>query len=71
MQTAKALAGLNICAGLSKLSLVAYIKGTKLSCAGPGPEVIVLEYSLKLKIKRNNWMFAHTCPQTANHCALF
>ena len=34
-------------------------------------EVIKLEYSLKLKIKRNGWLFADTCPQAANHCALF
>ena len=36
-----------------------------------GPEVIKLEYSLKLKIKRNDWLLADTCPQAANHCALF
>ena len=29
-----------------------------------------LEYSLKLKIKRNDWLLADTCPQAANHCAL-
>ena len=28
-------------------------------------------YSLKLKIKRNDWLLADTCPQAANHCALF
>ena len=37
----------------------------------PGPEVIKLEYSLKLKIKRNDWLIADTCPQAANHYALF
>ena len=37
----------------------------------PGPEVIKLEYSIKLKIKRNDWLLADTCPQAANHCALF
>ena len=37
----------------------------------PGPEVIKLEYSLKLKIKRNDWLHADTCPQAANHCTLF
>ena len=26
---------------------------------------------LKLKIKRNDWLLADTCPQAANHCALF
>ena len=33
-------------------------------------EVIKLEYNLKLKIKRNDWLFADKCPQAANHCAL-
>ena len=37
----------------------------------PGLEVIKLEYSLRLKIKRNDWLLADTCPQAANHCALF
>ena len=37
----------------------------------PGLEVIKLEYSSKLKIKRNDWLLADTCPQAANHCALF
>ena len=36
----------------------------------PGLEVIKREYSLKLKIKRNDWLLADTCPQAANHCAL-
>ena len=36
-----------------------------------GPEVIKLEYSLKLKIKSNNWLLVDTCPQAANHCTLF
>ena len=36
-----------------------------------GPEVIKLEYSLKLKIKRNDWLLADTCPQAANQCVLF
>ena len=35
-----------------------------------GLEVIKLEYSLKLKIKRNDWLLADTCPKAANHCAL-
>ena len=34
-------------------------------------EVIKLEFILRLKIKRNDWLFADTCPQAANHCALF
>ena len=37
----------------------------------PGLEVIKLEYRLKLKIKHNDWLLADTCPQAANHCALF
>ena len=37
----------------------------------PGLEAIKLEYSLRLKIKRNDWLLADTCPQAANHCALF
>ena len=36
-----------------------------------GLEVIKLEYSLRLKIKRNDWLLADTCPHAANHCALF
>ena len=36
-----------------------------------GHWVVKLEYSLKLKIKRNDWLHADTCPQAANHCALF
>ena len=37
----------------------------------PGLKVIKLEYSLRLKIKRNDWLLADTCPQAANHCALY
>ena len=36
-----------------------------------GLKVIKLEYSLKLKIKRNDWLLADMCLQAANHCALF
>ena len=36
-----------------------------------GLEVIKLEFILKLKIKRNDWLFADTCPQAANHCTFF
>ena len=39
--------------------------------SGPGPEVIKLEFILKLKIKCNGWMLADTCQQAANHCSLF
>ena len=37
----------------------------------PGLEVIKFEFILRLKIKRNDWLLADTCPQAANHCALF
>ena len=37
----------------------------------PGLEVIKHESILRLKIKRNDWLLADTCPQAANHCALF
>ena len=37
----------------------------------PGLEVIKLESILRLKIKRTDWLLADTCPQAANHCALF
>ena len=36
-----------------------------------GPEVVKLEFILKLKIKRNDWPLADTCPEVAHHCALF
>ena len=36
-----------------------------------GLEVIKLEFILRLKIKRNDWLFADPCPQAANHCAFF
>ena len=40
----------------------------------PAPEVIKLEYSLKLKIKGNDWLHVDhvdTYPQVANHSAIF
>ena len=37
----------------------------------PGLEVIKVEYSLRLKIKRNDWLHTDTSTQAANHCALF
>ena len=37
----------------------------------PGLEVINLEASLRLKIKRNDWLLVDTCPQAANHCTSF
>ena len=36
-----------------------------------GLEVIKLEFILKRKIKCNDLLLADTCPQVANHCALF
>ena len=36
-----------------------------------GPEVIKLEFILKLKIKCKDWLLVDTCLQAANHCALF
>ena len=36
-----------------------------------GLEVIKLEFILRLKIECNDWLLADTCPQAANHCALF
>ena len=37
----------------------------------PDLEVIKLEFILRHKIKHNDWVLADTCPQAANHCALF
>ena len=34
-----------------------------------GLEVIKLEYSLRLKIKCNDWLLADTCPQSAKNWA--
>ena len=36
----------------------------------PGPEVKKLEYSLKLKIKRNGCLRADMCLHAANHCII-
>ena len=36
-----------------------------------GLEVLKLEFILKLKIKRTDWLLADMCPQAANNCALF
>ena len=52
---------------VSALSLLSRI----LTIALPGLGVIKLEFILRLKIKRNDWLLADTCPQAANHCALF
>ena len=53
---------------------IIYFKGSQVKNANNGRsglEVIKLEYSLRLKIKRNDWLLADMCPQAANHCALF
>ena len=34
-------------------------------------ELIKLEFIIRLKIKRNDWLLADTSPQAAYHCALF
>ena len=44
---------------------------TKLREPDPSLNAIKLEFILKLKIKRNDWLLVDTCPQAANHCALF
>ena len=41
------------------------------SISSSGLEVIKLQFILKLKMKHNDWLLADTCPQAANHCALF
>ena len=38
---------------------------------GPGLKVKKLEFILKLKVKRNDWLLADMCPQAVNQCALF
>ena len=37
----------------------------------PGLEVIKLEFILRLKLKRNDWMLANTRPPAAYYCTLF
>ena len=48
------------------ISAIAWIK---FLVSIPGFEVIKLEFILRLKIKRNDWLLVDTCPQAANHCA--
>ena len=47
------------------------VGGYSAAVAVPSLEVIKLEFILRLKIKRNDCLLADTCPQAANHCALF
>ena len=74
MQTAKTLISVGI-KGFAMHSMVS--RSVLVSSCGQrnsdqtGLEVIKLKYSLRLKIKRNDWLLADTCPQAANHCALF
>ena len=54
------------------LIIIAYAQFMQMSLINaPDLEVTKLELILKLKIKRNDWLLADTCPQAANHCALF
>ena len=53
------------------VSNFAFLFNCTLAVQTSGPEVIKLEYRLKLKIKHNDWLLADTCPQAANHCTLF
>ena len=53
------------------LELIAYIPIEYHAEQSPGLEVIKLDYSLKLKIKRNDWLLADTCTRAAYHCTLF
>ena len=39
-------------------------------CKQPGLNVIKLEFILRLKIKRDDWLLADKCLQAANHCAV-
>ena len=58
----------------SKAAILNTFFKLKLTFCNPlytGLEVQKLEYSLRLKIKRNDWLLADTYPQAANHCALF
>ena len=51
--------------------VVAYPGHTYLYFITSGLEVRKLEYSLRLKIKRNDWLLVDTCPHAANHCSSF
>ena len=53
-------------------AMKAFLKNLKMCLLFyPGIKVIKLEYSLKVKIKCNDWLLADTCPQAVNPCALF
>ena len=57
------------CFTILNVHLLEYLFGTYLVRYGPG--VIKLEFILKLKIKRNDWLLVDMCLQIANHCDLF
>ena len=61
------------CGCLCSLSRLHGAVGWSAVCDGgiPWPEVIKLEFRLRLKIKRNDWLLVNTCPQAANQCPLF
>ena len=52
-------------------AIASHIHRSELWRVMSGLEVIKLEFILRLKIKHNDWLLADTCPQAANHCALF
>ena len=54
-----------------RLQLTSFLKHLIYLKLIPGLKVIKLEYSLRLKIKRNDWQLVDTCPLAANHCASF
>ena len=55
----------------STTDMIRLISSIVIELIRPGLEVIKLEFILRLKIKSNDWLIADTCPQSANHCALF
>ena len=51
------------CAGWSESSMGAHANLNLLLHTSSGLQAIKLEFILKLKIKRNDWLLADTCPQ--------
>ena len=58
-----------MCTLISVVKCISQVLRTQLISSGL--EAIKLEFILKLKIKRNDWLLVDTCQQAANHCALF
>ena len=54
-----------------QISAISIIFSIQYMPSTSGLEVIKLEFILRLKIKRNDWLLADTCPQAANQYALF